>query len=167
MITLRQMRFLTALAEHRHFGRAADACAVTQPALSMQIRDLEKHLGIALVERRPNDIMLTDLGIEVARHAERVLLAARDFEDFARHQGRVLSGHLHLGIIPTLAPYVLPKILPDLHRLFPDLHVQLRETQTRVLLDELNRGILDAALLALPVAESGIETIRLFDDAFV
>jgi LysR family hydrogen peroxide-inducible transcriptional activator len=167
MITLRQLRYLVALAEHRHFGRAADACAVTQPALSMQIRDLEKHLGIALVERRPNDVMLTDLGAEVARHAERVLLAAHDLEEFAKHQGRVLSGHLRLGIIPTLGPYALPKVLPELHRLFPELHIELRETQTKVLIDELNRGMLDAALLALPVPYAGLETLRLFDDAFL
>jgi LysR family transcriptional regulator, hydrogen peroxide-inducible genes activator len=167
MITLRQLRYLVALAEHRHFGRAADACAVTQPALSMQIRDLEKHLGIALVERRPNDVMLTDIGAEVAQHAERVLLAAHDLEDFARHRGRVLRGRLHLGIIPTLGPYVLPKVLPELHRLFPDLRIELRETQTRVLLDELNRGALDVVMLALPVTDAGLETLRLFDDAFV
>ncbi len=167
MITLRQLRYLVALAEHRHFGRAADACAVTQPALSMQIRDLERLLGIALVERRPNDVMLTDLGAEVARHAERVLLAARDLEDFARHKGRVLSGRLHLGIIPTLGPYVLPKVLPALHQRYPDLHVELRETHTRVLLEELNRGALDAAMVALPVNDAGLETLRLFDDAFV
>jgi LysR family hydrogen peroxide-inducible transcriptional activator len=167
MITLRQLRYLVALAEHRHFGRAADACAITQPALSMQIRDLEKHLGIALVERRPNDVMLTDLGAEVARHAERVLLAARDLEDFARHRGRVLSGRLHLGIIPTLGPYVLPKLLPELHRRFPELRIELRETQTKVLLEELNRGVLDVALMALPVPEAGLETLKLFDDAFV
>src|SRR5262249_14308554 len=138
MITLRQLRYLVALAEHRHFGRAAVACAVTQPALSMQIRDLERHLGIALVERRPNDVRLTDVGTEVARHAERVLLAARDMEDFARHRGRVLAGRLHLGIIPTLGPYVLPKVLPELHRRFSDLRIELRETQTRSLLEELN-----------------------------
>jgi LysR family hydrogen peroxide-inducible transcriptional activator len=167
MITLRQLRYLTALAEHRHFGRAADACAVTQPALSMQIRDLEKHLGIALVERRPNDIMLTDLGAEVARHAERVLLAARDLEDFARRRGRLLAGRLHLGIIPTLAPYVLPRVLPELHHRFPDLRIDLRETQTRVLLEELTRGVLDVAMLALPVTEAALQTLRLFDDAFV
>ncbi len=167
MITLRQLRYLAALAQHRHFGRAAGACGVTQPALSMQIRDLESELGIALVERRPNDIMLTELGAEVARHAERVLAAARDLEDFARHRGRVLSGRLHIGMIPTLAPYVLPRILPLLHQRFPDLRVELRETQTRVLIDELTRGALDAAMLALPVTEPGLETIRLFDDAFV
>jgi LysR family hydrogen peroxide-inducible transcriptional activator len=169
MITLRQLRYLVALAEHRHFGRAADACAVTQPALSMQIRDLEKTLGIALVERRPNDVMLTDLGAEVARHAERVLLAARDLEDFARHRGRVLSGRLHLGIIPTLGPYVLPKVLPALHRRYPNLRMELRETRTKVLLEELNHGVLDAAMLALPLPppDSGLETLKLFDDAFV
>jgi LysR family hydrogen peroxide-inducible transcriptional activator len=169
MITLRQLRYLVALAEHRHFGRAADACAVTQPALSMQIRDLEKTLGIALVERRPNDVMLTDLGAEVARHAERVLLAARDLEDFAKHRGRVLSGRLHLGIIPTLGPYVLPKVLPVLHQRYPDLRIDLRETQTKILLEELNHGVLDAAMLALPLPanDSSLETLKLFDDAFV
>jgi LysR family transcriptional regulator, hydrogen peroxide-inducible genes activator len=167
MITLRQLRYLVALAEHRHFGRAADSCAITQPALSMQIRDLEKHLGIALVERRPNDVMLTELGAEVARHAEQVLLAAHDLEDFAKRRGRVLSGYLRLGIIPTLAPYVLPRLLPELHRLFRELHIELRETQTKVLLDEVNRGALDVIMLALPVTEPGLETMPLFDDAFL
>ena len=167
MITLRQLRYLAALAQHRHFGRAAEACAVTQPALSMQIRDLEKELGIALVERRPNDVVLTDLGAEVARRADRVLVATRDLVDFAQHRGRVLSGRLQLGIIPSLAPYVLPKILPALQRRFPELRIELRETQTKVLIDELSRGALDAAMLALPVTEPDIETIRLFDDAFL
>jgi LysR family transcriptional regulator, hydrogen peroxide-inducible genes activator len=167
MVTLRQLRYLVALVEHRHFGRAADACAITQPALSMQIRDLEKNLGIALVERRPNDDMLTELGTEVARHAERVLLAVRDLEEFAKHRSRVLSGRLQLGIIPTLAPYVLPKVLPKLHQRFPDLRIVLRETQTKVLIDELTRGVLDAAMLALPVTEPRLETIRMFDDAFL
>jgi LysR family hydrogen peroxide-inducible transcriptional activator len=167
MITLRQLRYLAALAQHRHFGRAAEVCAVTQPALSMQIRDLEKELGIALVERRPNDVSLTDLGVEVARRADRVLVATRDLVDFAQHRGRVLSGHLRLGIIPSLAPYVLPKILPVLQRRFPELRIELRETQTKILVDELSRGALDAMMLALPITEPDIETIRLFDDAFL
>jgi LysR family hydrogen peroxide-inducible transcriptional activator len=167
VITLRQLRYLAALAQHRHFGRAAEACAVTQPALSMQIRELEKELGIALVERRPNDVTLTDLGAEVARRADRVLVTTRDLVDFAQHRGRVLSGHLQLGIIPSLAPYVLPKILPLLQRRFPELRVELRETQTKILIDELSRGALDAVMLALPVTEPDIETIRLFDDAFL
>ena len=160
MITLKQLRYLTALAEHRHFGKAAEACAVTQPALSMQIRELEKDLGADLVERRPGEVMLTETGAEVARRAERVLAAARDLTDFARHSGRLLTGRLRLGVIPTLAPYVLPQILPALQRRFPDLRVELRETQTRTLMDELARGALDAVLLALPVEEGDIETLR-------
>jgi LysR family transcriptional regulator, hydrogen peroxide-inducible genes activator len=167
MLTLRQLRYLSALAQHRHFGRAADACAVTQPALSMQIRDLEKELGAELVERRSGEAALTDIGAEVARRAERVLAAARDLADFARHRSRLLSGRLRLGIIPTLAPYVLPKVLPDLQANYPDLTVELRETQTKVLLDELAGGDLDAVMLALPLPDAEIESIRLFDDAFL
>ncbi len=167
MITLKQLRYLTALAEHRHFGKAAEACAVTQPALSMQIRELEKDLGIDLVERRPGEVILTETGAEVTRRAERVLAAARDLTEFARHSGRLLTGRLRLGVIPTLAPYVLPKILPALQQRFPDLRVELRETQTRILTDELIRGALDAVLLALPLDESEIESAALFDDPFL
>jgi LysR family hydrogen peroxide-inducible transcriptional activator len=140
---------------------------VTQPALSMQIRELEKDLGIDLVERRPGEVMLTETGSEVARRAERVLAGARDLTEFARHSGRLLTGRLRLGVIPTLAPYVLPQILPSLQRRFPELRVDLRETQTRNLLDELERGTLDAVLLALPVEEDDIETLALFDDPFL
>lgn len=167
MITLRQLRYLGALAEHRHFGRAAEACAVTQPALSMQIRDLEKELGVQLVERRQSEIALTALGIDVAQRAERVVSATRDLVDFARHRGRVLTGRLQLGVIPTLAPYVLPKILPVLQRRYPDLRIELRETQTKALLEELTRGTLDVVMLALPVSDPEIETLRLFDDQFL
>src|SRR5262245_13229722 len=167
MITLKQLRYLTSLAEHRHFGKAAEACAVTQPALSMQIRDLEKDLGADLVERRPGEVILTETGAEVVRRAERVLAAARDLTDFARHSGRLLTGRLRLGVIPTLAPYMLPRILPALQTRFPQLRVELRETQTRVLMDELGRGTLDAVLLALPVEEHDVETLLLFDDPFL
>jgi LysR family hydrogen peroxide-inducible transcriptional activator len=167
MITLRQLRYLAALAEHRHFGRAAEACAVTQPALSMQIRELERFLGVELVERRPGEVVLTQLGAEVAQRGDRVLAGARDLVDFARHRSRLLTGRLHLGVIPTLAPYVLPRILPILQRRYPELHVELRETQTKSLLDELARGSLDAIMLALPIHEAEIETIRLFDDPFL
>jgi len=167
MITLKQLRYLTALAAHRHFGKAAEACAVTQPALSMQIRELEKDLGIDLVERRPGEVILTETGAEVTRRAERVLAAARDLTEFARHSGRLLTGKLRLGVIPTLAPYVLPKILPALQQRFPDLRVELRETQTRILTDELIRGTLDAVLLALPLDEGEIESAALFEDPFL
>ena len=108
MVTLRQLRYLDALAQHGHFGRAAEACAVTQPALSMQIRDLEKELGVDLVERRPGEAALTETGGEVARRGEQLLAAARDLVDFARHRGRVLSGPLKLGIIPRSAPIFCP-----------------------------------------------------------
>jgi len=167
MITLRQLQYFAALVQHRHFGRAAEACAVTQPALSMQIRDLERTLGVELVERRRGEAMLTDTGAEVARRAERILSATRDIVDMARHGERLLVGRLQIGVIPTLAPYVLPNILPLLRRRHPELRVELRETQTHVLLHELARGALDVVMLALPIPEGEIETIRLFDDPFV
>jgi LysR family transcriptional regulator, hydrogen peroxide-inducible genes activator len=167
MITLRQLRYLEALAEHRHFGRAAEACAVTQPALSMQIRELEKDLGVELVERRPGEVVLTDIGIEVMRRGGRVLSETRDLVDFARHYGRPLTGRLRLGVIPTIAPYLLPRILPAMQRHCPELRVELRESQTKVLLDELTRGGLDLVMLALPITESELEAMPLFEDPFL
>ena len=166
MLTLRQLRYLVALARHRHFGRAAADCAVTQPALSVQIRELEKEIGIELVERRPNEIVLTEIGAEVVQRAERILAATHDLVDFARHRGP-LTGQLKLGIIPTLAPYVLPRLLPGLQTKYPHLRLDVRETQTRMLLDELAGGELDCAMLALPVEGPDLETLRLFDDPFL
>ena len=167
MITLRQLRYLSALAKHGHFGRAAEACAVTQPALSMQIRDLERTLGVAVVERRPGDVMLTDVGREIARRGEEVLTASRDLVDFARHRSGLLTGRLTLGVIPSLAPYLLPRILPLLQNRFKELRLELRETQTRQLIEDIKSGELDAAMLALPVAEPDIDAIALFEDLFL
>ena len=167
MVTLRQLRYLSALARHGHFGRAARACAVTQPALSMQIRELERTLGVAVVERRPGEVMLTDIGREIARRGEAVLAASRDLVDFARHRSGLLTGRLTLGVIPSLAPYLLPKILPALQSRFPELRLELRETQTRQLVEDIKNGALDAAILALPVGEPDIDGIRLFDDLFL
>ena len=167
MLTFRQLRYLEALAEHRHFGRAARACSVTQPALSMQIRELERLLGVDLVERRAGDVTLTDIGSEVVRRGGRMLAESRDLVDFARHHGRPLTGRLRLGVIPTIAPYLLPRILPALQRRCPELQVELRETQTKVLLDELARGALDVVMLALPVPDTDFEVMRLFDDPFL
>jgi LysR family hydrogen peroxide-inducible transcriptional activator len=167
MLTFRQLRYLAALTEHRHFGRAAQACSVTQPALSMQIRELERLLGVELVERRQGEVALTDVGAEVARRGERLLAGSRDLVDFARHQGRPLTGRLSLGVIPTVGPYLLPKILPVLQSRYPDLRVELRETQTKVLLEELARGGLDVVMLALPVPEAELETLALFEDPFL
>jgi LysR family transcriptional regulator, hydrogen peroxide-inducible genes activator len=167
MITLKRLRYLTALAEHRHFGRAADACAISQPALSMQIRALERDLGVALVERRHGDIALTETGRELARRGESVLAGAQDLVALARRRSAPLTGTLALGVIPTLAPYVLPKVLPALQRQFPGLKVELRETQTETLVAELMRGALDVLLLALPVQEVEAASLALFDDPFL
>src|SRR4029079_3764172 len=167
MATLKQLKYLSELAKFRHFGRAAKACAVTQPALSMQIRELEKALGAELVERRPGEVVLTDIGQQVADRGDQILAAARDLVDFARHGNRLLAGHLTLGVIPTLAPYVLPRVLPDLQGRYPELKFELRETQTKVLLEELGRGILDLIMLALPVPDAEVETMRLFEDPFL
>ena len=167
MITLKQLRYLTALAEHRHFGRAAEACAISQPALSMQIRGLERDLGVALVERRHGDVILTETGRELARRGEGVLAGAHDLVDFARVRSAPLTGALGLGVIPTLGPYVLPKLLPALQRHYPGLKVELRETQTKILVDELTRGALDVLLLALPLQEVDTASVALFDDPFL
>jgi LysR family hydrogen peroxide-inducible transcriptional activator len=167
MITLRQLRYLSALAKHGHFGRAAEACAVTQPALSMQIRDLERTLGVQVVERRPGEVMLTDAGREIARRGEDLLIASRDLVDYARHRGKPLTGRLTLGVIPSLAPYLLPKILPALQRGYPELRLELREAQTRLLLADIKSGALDAALLALPAGDGDLASMPLFDDCFL
>jgi len=166
VITLRQLRYLASLARHRHFGRAAKDCAVTQPALSMQVRELEREIGAELVERRTGEIALTETGLEVARRAEHILAAARDLIDFARHRG-VLTGKLRLGIIPTLAPYVLPHVLPRLQSTYPLLRLEVRETQTKTLLEELVSGELDTVMLALPADGADVETMSLFDDRFM
>jgi LysR family hydrogen peroxide-inducible transcriptional activator len=165
-VTLKQLRYLSALAEHRHFGRAAESCAVTQPALSMQIRELERDIGAALVERRPGEAVFTATGLEVVERAERLLTAVNDLVDVARHRGRSLTGLFRLGVIPTVAPYLLPPLLPALQRRYPELRLEIRETQTDTLLRELHRGQLDAALIALPVVAADLDTLSLFEDAF-
>ena len=113
MVTLRQLRYFESLAETRHFGHAAEACAVSQPALSMQIKELEDELGVSLVERRKSGIALTDQGGEVADRARAILASVRDLLDYAKHRDEVLSGSLKLGAIPSIAPYLLPKCCPN------------------------------------------------------
>jgi LysR family hydrogen peroxide-inducible transcriptional activator len=167
MISLKQLRYFEAVARTRHFGKAAEQCAVTQPALSMQIQELEKTLGVQLLERGRNGVMLTEAGREIAGRANRILAYTRDIVDFARRQGNVLSGPLHLGVIPSVAPYVLPALLPLIREKFPDLDLHLRETQTHHLVEELLDGGLDLLLLALPVQNPEVETIKLFNDRFL
>lgn len=167
MITLKQLRYFSAVARHRHFGRAAQECHVSQPALSLQVQELESFLGCQLIERRRNAVALTESGIAIADRARRILLEASDLVDHARHRPNLLSGELDLGVIPSIAPYLLPATLPLLQRRFPGLELRLRETQTLTLLDELADGQLDVALLSLPVERAGIETLALFDDPFL
>jgi LysR family hydrogen peroxide-inducible transcriptional activator len=167
MVTLRQLRYLDALAETLHFGRAAEICAVSQPALSMQIKELEEELGASLVERRKSGIALTEHGGEIVRRSRAILASVRDLLDYAKHRGRVLSGPLKLGAIPSIAPYLLPGMLPELQRRFPDLSLQLHETITETLVRELIGGDLDLILIALPVDDPEIETLPLFKDRFV
>jgi LysR family transcriptional regulator, hydrogen peroxide-inducible genes activator len=167
MLTLRQLGYLSALARHQHFVRAAEECGVSEPALSMQIHELERFLGVEMIERRPGATTFTELGAEIVRRAESILSATADLVDLAHHGSRILIGQLHLGVIPTLAPYVLPNLLPELHQRHPDLCLELLESQTKVLLTELARGTLDVVLLALPIGKREFETVRLFEDRFL
>src|SRR5271156_2238232 len=167
MLTLRQLRYFDALARQKHFGRAAEECSVSQPALSMQIRELEEFLGGELVERHQGDAILTRRGVEIAERAASILRDARDLVDFAHHSGRLLTGMLRLGVIPTLAPYLLPRVLPELQRRHPDLRPSLLEAQTKTLLNELTRGNVDLLLLTLPVEKTEVETLELFADLFL
>lgn len=167
MVSLKQLKYFDAVARSGHFGRAAAHCAISQPALSMQVQELERSLGIQLLERGRNGVILTEGGREIAQRAARVLADVRDIVDAARRQGDVLSGPLAFGVIPSLAPYILPRLLPMIRDGFPDLDLHIRETQTQTLLGELADGELDLLLLALPVEHPDIETIRLFDDRFL
>jgi LysR family hydrogen peroxide-inducible transcriptional activator len=167
MVSLRQLRYLESLAETHHFGRAAEACAVSQPALSMQIKELEDDLNLSLVERRKSGVELTEKGEEIARRARIILASVRDLVDYAKGQEGVLSGALKLGAIPSIAPYLLPAALPALQAKFPALSLQLRETMTDTLVRELVSGNLDVILVALPIDDPEVETYRLFDDAFI
>lgn len=166
-ITLKQLRYFDALARELHFGRAAEACAVTQPALSMQIQEFEQNLQLKLIERTRSGIQLTPQGEEVSRRAAKILSETRDLIDLARAGESLLTGALRLGIIPSVAPYVLPPLLPILRAEHPELELSLRETQTHALVQELADGKLDVILLALPVKHSDIEVEPLFEDRFL
>lgn len=165
--TLRQLRYLVALAEHRHFGRAADACFATQSTLSAGLQELESLLGVSLVERTKRKVLMTPLGDEVAARGRELLRGAEDIADLARAHGKPLAGSLRLGVIPTIAPFLLPRALPGLRHLYPELKLALREDLTARLLDRLVNGDLDAAVLALPYEAAEVEMEALFTDPFV
>lgn len=166
-MTLRQLEYLEALAETLHFGKAARRCGVSQPALSVQIHQLEEHLGMRLLERRPRQVLLTNHGREVLGRAKNILRELKDIEAFAHQARRPLHGSIRMGVIPTIAPYLLPKILPELQHRFPELKLYLREDQTHRILRQLEQGELDVLLLALPIEAPGILARELFKERFL
>ena len=166
-VTLRHLRYFEALSRLRHFGKAAEECAITQPALSMKVQELESDLGVILVERRHGGIKITDVGDEIAHRASGILASVRDLADYARHADGLLTGQLVLGAIPSIAPYLLPAALRVMRRRFPFLELTLRETQTAAFVEGLLAGALDAVVLSLPVVHPDIVTLPLFDNAFL
>lgn len=166
-LTLKQLRYVEALARHGHFGRAADSCAISQPALSMQIRELEETLGLALFERGAREVRLSAFGADFVARSGAILRAVEELADLARAaQGR-LAGRLRIGVIPTVAPYLLPTIIARLSESHADLDLHLRETVTPRLLAELAEGRLDTAIVALPVSEPSLAEVALFSEEFV
>ena len=166
-LTLKHLRYFQALAQHRHFGRAADACAISQPALSLQIKELEALFGVALVERNAREIRLTSVGEALLDKARGILLAVGELDELARAAKGPLAGRLRMGVIPTVAPYLLPRIIAALSDRLPDLDLHLREAMTEVLIAELQEGRLDVAILALPISEPTLTEFALFDEDFV
>ncbi|MCR9085792.1 MAG: LysR substrate-binding domain-containing protein [Rhodobacteraceae bacterium] len=166
-LTLKHLRYFDALARYGHFGHAADACSISQPALSMQIKDLEQTLGAGLFERGAGRVRLTHLGEEFAPRVRDILRSVEELGDLARASRRSFVGRLRIGVIPTVAPYLLPQVIATLTRAHPGLDIHIRETVTPTLIRELQEGRLDIALVALPVSEPTLCEVTLFDEAFV
>jgi LysR family transcriptional regulator, hydrogen peroxide-inducible genes activator len=166
-ITFRQLHYFDALATHNHFGRAAAACAISQPALSMQIKELEEALGAVLIERGARQVRLTKLGEEAALRVRDILRSVDELGDFARASRDRLAGRLRVGMIPTIAPYLLPTVIESLARIRPELDIRVREALTSKLIQELAEGRLDTAIVALPVSEPSLTEVPLFTEDFV
>lgn len=164
---MKHLRYFEALARIGHFGRAAESCAISQPALSVQIRELEGLLGAPLVERGGRRIRLTGLGEEFAGRTRAILRAVDELEDLGRAAHGPLVGRLRLGIIPTIAPYLLPGVIKALTQLYPGLDLRPREAVTQRLIEDLTEARLDAAIVALPISEPALEEVPLFDEEFV
>jgi LysR family hydrogen peroxide-inducible transcriptional activator len=166
-MNLRDLRYLVAVDEHRHFGRAAEACFVSQPTLSTQIKKLERELGVELVERSPRHVLLTEAGRQVVERARVMLGEADTIATIARRAQDPEAGSLRLGLFPTLAPYLLPHVVPNIHARFPNLELLLVEEKTEVVLQRLRDGSLDAGILALPVPTDHLEVEVLFSEEFL
>ena len=166
-MNLRDLKYLVALADHKHFGRAAAACYVSQPTLSTQIKKLEDELGVPLVERAPRKVMLTPAGRDAAERARRIVAEVEQMKEAARRSQDPEAGTVRLGMFPTLGPYLLPHVVPRIRARFPHLELLLVEEKSDVLLSRLREGKLDAGLLALPVADDQLHTEFLFEEPFV
>jgi LysR family hydrogen peroxide-inducible transcriptional activator len=165
--SIKQLKYLVALAECGHFGRAAEACFITQPSLSAAINELENLLGAQLVERNKRQILITPLGQEVVSRARSILQEVDELTSMAQAANEPLSGPIHIGVIPTIGPYLLPDVMGQIKAGFPKLQPFLREDQTSNLIDLLSAGKLDLALIALPIEENWLEEFDLFEDQFV
>jgi len=166
-VTLRQLRYFDALVRHGHFGRAAEACSISQPALSMQIKEMEETLGGVLLERHARQFALTQFGEELLQRVRDILRSVDELGDFARASRDRLAGRLRVGMIPTIAPYLLPRVIENLARLHPELDIHVRETLTPKLIKEVTEGRLDTAIVALPVSEPSLTEIALFKENFL
>jgi LysR family hydrogen peroxide-inducible transcriptional activator len=166
-LTLKQLRYFEALMRHGHFGRAADACAISQPAMSVQIKELEETLATELFERGARQVRLTSFGEEFALRVRDILRSVDELGDLARASHERLAGRLRIGVIPTIAPYLLPTIIGNLTRSHQGLDIHVRETLTRKLIAEVAEGRLDTAIVALPVSEPSLTEVALFSENFV
>jgi LysR family hydrogen peroxide-inducible transcriptional activator len=165
--TLKQLKYLCAVAEHGHFGRAAKACHVSQSTLSAGIIELEEVLGTSLVERNNRQVLLSGLGQEVVARSQEILLQAEDLVALCDASAEPFTGKLRLGVIPTIAPFVLPRLLKSLRSKYPDFQLFIREDLSGHLVDALYRGEVDLILLALPFPAENVDTMALYEDDFV
>ena len=166
-LTLKQLRYFEALTRHRHFGRAADACAITQPALSMQMKDLEKTLGTPLFERTARQVQLSNFGDAFSLRVREILRSVDELEKLAIASHSRLVGRLRIGVIPTIAPYLLPTLISKLTAMNGDIDIHVRETVTANLIQEVMDGRLDTAIVALPISEPSLREVALLSEDFV
>src|SRR5579871_114171 len=166
-LKLKDLRYLVAVAEQKHFGRAAASCFVSQPTLSAQLKKLEQSLGVQLIERAPNNVCLTPAGAEIVARARRILEASDEVVTLARSQRDPLAGRLAVALLPTIGPYLLPRVLPSIRKALPRLELRLYEYRTSPMLEKLHAGELDVGILALPVEAGGLESRELYREPFL
>ena len=165
-VKLKDLRYLVAVADTRHFGRAAERCFVSQPTLSAQLKKLEDYLGVRLIERQPNNVSLTQAGEQIVERARRILEASEEVVTLARAHRDPLAGRLRVALLPTIGPYLLPRVAQPLRRTLPRLELHLYEHQTGAMLEKLRMGELDLGILALPVELEGLEARELYLEPF-